>query len=113
MQMLESVIIELKKAEAVDQERSIVPYPSMAAAAHAFSDEFIATEDVVNFIDHLEVQRATYLEMPTRKVPYYAVIQSSGYGKSRLLIGLMEGPSILITKRKSKTLGLKSRPRTN
>ena len=61
-----------------------------SSAQSAFSLTYEPHADDIAFLDHLEKQRKTFLKRKAestaiRNAPFFAVIQSSGYGKSRLI----------------------------
>jgi hypothetical protein len=89
LQSLEDVDIEaalaiLEPAAAVD---SVAKSDS---APRAFKVSYAVHEDDQALLEHLEKQRTIYLHTPEydEKAPYFAVIQSSGYGKSRMIFNL-------------------------
>lgn len=53
-------------------------------AASAFNIDFIDHPDVQQFHQHIEAQRSSF-QTHGSSAPFFAVIQSSGYGKSRLI----------------------------
>mmetsp|Transcript_9988 Transcript_9988/g.21826 ORF Transcript_9988/g.21826 Transcript_9988/m.21826 type:complete len:829 (+) Transcript_9988:186-2672(+) len=69
------------------------PRIGQSAAASAFGLGYTGHADDSAFLNHLEQQREIYLERKKRgtescaggNAPFFAVIQSSGYGKSRLI----------------------------
>jgi len=86
-----SALLEERETPSEPQEAPEVEYPSREAAERAFKAEYEENDDLPDFIKHLEVQRAFYHDDSVKKAPYFPVIQSSGYGKSKLATRLMEG----------------------
>ena len=66
------------------------------SAESAFRQDYESHEDDLEFIRHLEEQRKIFLqrkkESVVKNAPFFAVIQSSGYGKSRLVTHLKDHP---------------------
>mmetsp|Transcript_15629 Transcript_15629/g.35852 ORF Transcript_15629/g.35852 Transcript_15629/m.35852 type:complete len:826 (-) Transcript_15629:74-2551(-) len=65
------------------------PMIDQSAAASAFDLDYTSHADDAAFLTHLEEQRKIFLKRrqrgPQGNAPFFAVIQSSGYGKSRLI----------------------------
>ena len=70
-------------------------------AQSAFELNYTIHPDDTAFLQHLETQRTTFLERKEKgtnsgeggNAPFFAVIQSSGYGKSRLVSQILDGKS--------------------
>ena len=56
----------------------------------AFGTEFIGYDGVDAFWNHLDQEMKTYQAQKSRKYPFFTILQSSGYGKSRLVTMLAE-----------------------
>ena len=69
------------------------PSADESTAKKAFDTDYETHADDAAFLDHLEKQRSTFLERKQQagsvNAPFFAVIQSSGYGKSRLINRIM------------------------
>jgi len=95
------VIIQQLEQKISQQETNMQSKPTASVAAVVFGVDYIDHEDTANFISHLEEQRLKFMASQGKKVktsegqqikligaeiaPYFPVIQSSGYGKSRLI----------------------------
>eukprot|EP00523_Entomoneis_sp_CCMP467_P020426 CAMPEP_0168852802 /NCGR_PEP_ID=MMETSP0727-20121128/13174_1 /TAXON_ID=265536 /ORGANISM="Amphiprora sp., Strain CCMP467" /LENGTH=822 /DNA_ID=CAMNT_0008906955 /DNA_START=124 /DNA_END=2592 /DNA_ORIENTATION=+ len=71
------------------------PMIDQSAAASAFDLDYTSHADDAAFLTHLEEQRKIFLKRrqrgPQGNAPFFAVIQSSGYGKSRLINQISAG----------------------
>ena len=65
-------------------------YPDISAAQAAFDAHYEEKEDTAAFIAYLEAQRSDFSSQRTQKAPYFAVVQSSGCRKSKLITHLKE-----------------------
>mmetsp|Transcript_25 Transcript_25/g.51 ORF Transcript_25/g.51 Transcript_25/m.51 type:complete len:106 (+) Transcript_25:361-678(+) len=60
--------------------------PDRTAVKNAFDVEYARHADDKRFLDRLENQRADYLRNEKQsRAPCFAAVQSSGYGKSRMI----------------------------
>jgi len=76
----------------IHEEKDMVdhgPTIDRGLAENAFELGYTSHPDDNAFLEHLETQRTTFLERKetgkTKNAPFFAVVQSSGYGKSRLI----------------------------
>jgi hypothetical protein len=67
-------------------------------ANKAFGAEFTPYGGEKAFLDHLAAQKLAYANGPSMYHPFFSVIQSSGYGKSRLMKHLQEQspPNVIV-----------------
>jgi len=95
---LDERILRLQE-EKLKQVANMQSELTISIAEKAFQVEYLDHEDTTNFIKHLEQQRENFMAIQGKKsvssedkqingakiAPYFPVIQSSGYGKSRLI----------------------------
>ena len=79
--------LEILEGSDVSRGPISVGKPAVYGAAQgAFEVDYHKHEDDTKFLEHLECQRRDYLAHDqSGRAPYFAVIQSSGYGKSRMI----------------------------
>ena len=85
--LAEAIVDDLAKAESEKKQFSHVNH---ANAELAFQSDYKKSGAEEAFWKHLEEQRNAHQKASARKYPFFAVLQSSGYGKSRLFIKLQQ-----------------------
>ena len=82
--------LEILEAHSAESTHFSGFYVSQSVAQCAFKVPYATHPDDDEFVAHLELQRSRLDTSPSSYAPYFAVIQSSGYGKSRLVTALLK-----------------------
>lgn len=91
--LINSVLNALGLEVESQTEKTLDDFMGIRTAQTAFETDYVIHGGEAAFLKHLEVQKNLYQNDPSQKYPFFSIIQSSGYGKSRLMTQLQVAPT--------------------